>query len=213
VQSAFAHAVAEWAAVDDHDHVASVLGRGARWLATRYDDGDTLDRRGAPATLPEAVWNADAVTRAVSHAHARGVVHGGLHAGAVRYVETDAGTWDAPALADWGFAHAVSGRRTPPVPPAFAAPEHRDPETYGRFDQATDVYGLGALTCVLLTGEPPGPPDSRVPATELNPDLTGSVEDFLERALAAEKRARFATVLDFQRALEDVAATLGAEVG
>ncbi|MGB9966012.1 protein kinase [Halobacterium hubeiense] len=212
VASAFADAVEQWAGVDDHDHVVAVLGRGARWLATRYDDGDTLERRGAPDTLAEAVWDANALTRAVSHAHSRGVVHGGVHPGAVRFAETGARTWDAPLLGDWGFAHAASARRTPPVPAAFAAPEHRDPETYGRFDQATDVYGLGALTYFLLTGEPPGDSDDRIPASERNPALPEGADDLFARALAPEKRARFATVLDFQRALDDLAADV-AEVG
>ncbi|MXR22579.1 HEAT repeat domain-containing protein, partial [Halobacterium bonnevillei] len=38
VRSAFEDAVERWTAVDDHDHVVSVLGHGPRWLATRYDD-------------------------------------------------------------------------------------------------------------------------------------------------------------------------------
>ncbi|MCG1002911.1 MULTISPECIES: protein kinase [Halobacterium] len=206
VTSAFADAVEQWAGVDDHDHVVAVLGHGPRWLATRYDDGDTLEGRGAPATLAEAVWDASVLTRAVSHAHSRGVVHGGVHPGAVRFVATGPRTWDAPLLGDWGFAHAASARQTPPIPGAFAAPEHRDPETYGRFDQATDVYGLGALAYFLLTGEPPGSRDTRIPASERNPALPEEADDLFARALAPEKRARFATVLDFQRAFDDLAA-------
>lgn len=208
VQAAFADAVQRWASVDDHDHVVSVLGRGAGWLATRYDDGDTLERRRPPGTLAEAAWNVEALTRAVSHAHARGVVHGGVHPGAARYVETGPETWDAPVLADWGFAHVVRGRRTPPVPGGFAAPEHRDPEAYGNVDQATDVYGLGALAYFLLTGDPPGAGEDRLPASERNPVLPGSADDLFARALAAEKPARFATVLDFQAAFDDFAADL-----
>jgi hypothetical protein len=206
VRSAFEDAVERWTAVDDHDHVVSVLGHGPRWLATRYDDGDTLERRRPPDTLAEAVWDVGAVTRAVSHAHARGVVHGGIHPAAVRYIETGQDTWDAPALADWGFAHAASGRRTPPIPGAFAAPEHRDPETYGRFDQATDVYGLGALAYFLLTGDPPGDTAQRLPAAERNPALPETANDLFARALAEEKHERFATVLDFQRAFDGFAA-------
>jgi len=205
--SAFAEAVEQWAGVDDHDHVVAVLGYGARWLATRYDDGDTLADRGAPSTLAEAAWNVEVLTRAVSHAHSRGVVHGGLHPGAVRFVATGPLTWEAPLLGDWGFAHAASAVRTPPVPSAYAAPEHHEPETYGRFDQATDVYGLGALAYVLLTGEPPGG-DDRVPASEHNPALPEAADDLFARALASEKPARFATVLDFQRAFDDLAADI-----
>lgn len=208
VQAAFADAVEQWSAVDGHDHVVTVLGWGPRWLVMLYDDGDTLERRRPPDTLAEAVWTIDVLTRAISHAHARGVVHGGVHPGAVRYIETGPETWDAPALADWGFAHAASGQQTPPIPREFAAPEHVDPETYGRFDQATDVYGLGALAYFLLTGDPPGGSEQRLRASERNPALPEQVDDLFRRALADEKPARFATVLDFQRAFDDFAAGL-----
>jgi hypothetical protein len=208
VQSAFEDAVEQWHAVDDHEYVVTVLGSGARWLATRYDDGDTLEGRRPPTTIDEAVWQVSAVTKAVSHAHARGIVHGGIHPGAVRYIATGLDAWDAPALADWGFAHAASARQSPPIPGGFAAPEHHDPETYGRFDQATDVYGLGALAYFLLTGDPPGESEQRLPASERNPALPEGVNDLFERALAPEKHARFATVLDFQRAFDDLTADI-----
>lgn len=208
VRDAFGDAVRQWKAVDDHDHVVGVLGDGRDWLATRYDDADTLNRRGTPQTLAEAVWILSGVTRAVSYAHARGVVHGGLYPGAVRFVETATGSWDAPLVADWGFAHAASGERTPPIPESFAAPEHRDPETYGRFDQATDVFGLGALTYHVLTGDPPATDGNLVPATQRNPELPASADDLFELSLAPEKMARFATVLDFQRAFDEFATDL-----
>ncbi|WP_336037681.1 HEAT repeat domain-containing protein [Halobacterium yunchengense] len=213
VVSAFGDAVERWQAVDGHDHVASVLGYGARWLATPYDDGDTLARRRPPATLAEAVWDVGAVTKAVSHAHARGVVHGGIYPGAVRYLDTGPDAWDAPVLGDWGFAHAASAVQTPPIPGGFAAPEHRDADAYGRFDQATDVYGMGALAYFLLTGEPPGDADGRVPASERNPVLPAAVDDVFERALAAPKAERFATVLDFQAAFDEFAGTLSSDAG
>ncbi|WP_232688491.1 protein kinase domain-containing protein [Halobacterium zhouii] len=207
VCAAFRDAVEWWASVDGHDHVATLMGRGPRWVVARFDEGETLAQRGSPSSLAEALWQVTCVTRAVSHAHSRGVVHGGLHPGAVRFVETAENAWDAPTVADWGFAHAVSGLQTPPVPPGYAAPEHVDPDAYGEFDQSTDVFGLGALTYGLLTGTAPSTGGSdRIDATELNPDLPASVEKLFARALAPEKASRFATVLDFQRALDELAA-------
>jgi len=211
VRNAFHEAVQPWEAIDDHDHVVSILGRGDQWLATRYDDGETVERRGAPETLAEAVYDAASITKAVSHAHARGVVHGGLHPGAIRFVATGSGTWDAPVVGDWGFAHAASGVQTPPIPSGFAAPEHRNPETYGRFDQSTDVFGVGALAYYLFTGEPPDADGEFVPATKWNPALPEAVEDLFSLSLAAEKTARYDTVLDFQRALDELAASLAEE--
>lgn len=211
VRDAFRDAVGQWAAVDDHEHVESVLGAGEDWAATRYDDGDTLAGRGVPVTIAEATWLVDRVVRAVSYAHARGVVHGGLHPGVIRFLETPVGAWDAPMVADWGFAHATSGFRTPPIPAQFAAPEHDDPGTYGRFDQSTDVFGLGALAYYLLTGEPPGTAESVVPASSRNPALPSSVDSLFDRSLAPDKQVRFETVLDFQTAFDRVAGELAGE--
>ncbi|WP_232701683.1 protein kinase [Halobacterium wangiae] len=211
VLKAFHEAVERWAAVDEHDHVVSILGQGDRWLATRYDDGETFERRGAPKTLAEAVYDAMSITKAISYAHARGVVHGGLHPAAVRFVATGRRTWDAPVVGDWGFAHAASGVQVPPVPSGFAAPEHHEPETYGRFDQSTDVFGVGAMTYYLFTGEPPNATDDLVPAREWNPALPEGVEDLFALSLAAEKTARYDTVLDYQRSLDELAVTLAGE--
>jgi len=211
VLKAFHEAVERWAAIDDHDHVVSILGHGERWLATRYDDGETFDRRGVPKMLAEAVYDAMSITKAVSYAHARGVVHGGLHPGTVRFVDTGGRTWDAPVVGDWGFAHGASGVQTPPVPVGFAAPEHREPERYGRFDQSTDVYGVGAMTYYLFTGEAPTDGDTLVPATEWNPALPDSVDELFSLSLASEKAARYDTVIDFQRALDELVPELGGE--
>jgi len=211
VLKAFHEAVERWAAIDDHDHVVSILGHGERWLATRYDDGETFDRRGVPKMLAEAVYDAMSITKAVSYAHARGVVHGGLHPGTVRFVDTGGRTWDAPVVGDWGFAHGASSVQTPPVPVGFAAPEHREPERYGRFDQSTDVYGVGAMTYYLFTGEAPTDGDTLVPATEWNPALPDSVDELFSLSLASEKAARYDTVIDFQRALDELVPELGGE--
>ncbi|AAG19359.1 MAPK-activated protein kinase [Halobacterium salinarum NRC-1] len=208
VVEAFQRALKRWAAVDEYPHIERVLGTGDTWVATRYDGAETLARRGPPATLSEAQWVVDRVTRAVSYAHARGVVHGGLHPGAVRFVETSVGAWDAPVVADWGFAHAASGHHSPPIPAGFAAPEHHDPASYGRFDQSTDVFGLGALAYFLVTGVSPRGGDGVVPAAQQNPALPERVDSLFERSLATSKQARFETVLDFQAAFDECVADL-----
>ncbi|WP_135828700.1 HEAT repeat domain-containing protein [Halorussus halobius] len=211
-----------WAGVDDHDHVLPVLDRGRTprpWLATEFADAGTLRDHVGRVGFDRALWYAHRVTTAVCHAHARGVVHGALRPGAVG-LSRALGAWPVPKVGDWGFGEALAAVRTPPVPPAFAAPEHLAPDEFGRPDPATDVYQLGALCYVLFAGRPPFAGDpatvarrvrSEPPPTpsEFAPDLPGSVDDVVERALTKEKRARFETAEDLRRRLEVVAAEHG----
>lgn len=206
-----------WAGVDDHDHVAPVLARGSDprpWVATEFFDGGTLRDRLGAVGFDRALWYAHCVAAAVCHAHARGVVHGALRPGSVGLSRT-LGAWPVPKVADWGLGECLRAVRTPPVPPAFAAPEHLAPERFGRPDQSTDVYQLGALCYALVADRPPfvGDPEAAVrkvrreepaPPSEFADGIPPAVDDLLGRALTKEKPARFETAEDFRRELEVV---------
>ncbi len=201
-----------WGTIDDHDHVLAVRAHGESptpWAATEFTDGGTLADY-FDADLDLSLWVAHCIVRAVSHAHALGVVHGGLCPPAVRFVTTFGPTWPVPKVGDWGFA-AIADH--PSIPPAYAAPEHVAPESFGILDHSTDVYGLGTLLYGLLTGYPPfaGEPHvvaGRVPTddppvpTDRNPNLPEAVDDLLARALAKRKPERYETVDDLRVALE-----------
>jgi len=210
-----AAALRAWDRIDDHEHVAPVLARGDRprpWAATEFMDAGTLRDAIGSVGFERALWTVHCLARAVCHAHARGVVHGALRPGAVG-LSAVLGAWPAPKVGDWGLGDPLAAVVSPPVPPAFAAPEHFDPETFGPPDQATDVYQLGALAYALFAGRPPFVGDSEevaraatggepTPASERSPGVPESVDELLERALAADKRARFETAEDFRREIE-----------
>jgi tRNA A-37 threonylcarbamoyl transferase component Bud32 len=146
-----------WASIDDHDHVAPVLARGSNprpWLATEFLDGGSLRDALGTVGFERSVWYAHRISAAVCHAHARGVVHGALRPGAVGLSRT-LGAWPVPKVGDWGLGDLLAEVREPPVPTAFAAPEHLAPDRFGGPDPATDVYQLGALCYALFTGRPP----------------------------------------------------------
>lgn len=214
---AFATAVGRWADVDDHDHVVSVLERGRHprpWAATEYADGGTLERRIGSIGVEKGLWYVHCLVRAVSHAHAHGVVHGGLRPGVVHFSKPLVSAWSPPKIADWGFGDVAQVHVSPlPVPVGYAAPEQVNPDAYGRTDHATDVYQLGAVAYAVLTGRPPFTGDRHVvakkvesadpaPASEHNEILPSAVDDALSRAMAKRKTARFETVDDLRRDLE-----------
>jgi len=204
-----------WDRIDDHDHVAPVLARGDTprpWVATEFMDAGTLRDAVGSIGFERALWTVHCVARAVCHAHARGVVHGALRPGAVG-LSAVLGAWPVPKVGDWGLGDPIGTVASPPVPPAFAAPEQFDPEAFGRPDQATDVYQLGAVAYALFAGRPPFVGDADAiergvtggeprPASERSPAAPEAVDDLLGRALAADKRARFETAEDFRRDVE-----------
>ncbi|WP_227357037.1 protein kinase domain-containing protein [Haladaptatus salinisoli] len=213
--ASFGRAVERWSTIDEHDHVLAVRAHGdspAPWFAAEFTDGGTLADY-FDAGFDASLWFARGIARAVSHAHALGVIHGGLAPSSVRFSTTFGSTWPVPKVGDWGFADVAADAQRPPVPPAFAAPEHVEPESFGVVDHSTDVYGLGALLYALLTGRPPfaGEPHVVVgqltaidpPApTERNPELPDAADDLLGRALAKRKPERYETVDDLLVALE-----------
>jgi hypothetical protein len=204
-----------WEGVADHDHGVPVLARGSNprpWLATEFLDGGTLRDRLGSVGFERGLWYARCVTAAVCHAHARGVVHGALRPGAVGLSRT-LGAWPVPKVGDWALGELFAEIREVPVPPAYAAPEHVAPESFGRPDPATDVYQLGALCYALFAGRPPfagsaheivRKVETETPPTpsEFAPELPAEVDDLLNRALTKEKRARLETAEDFRRELE-----------
>jgi serine/threonine protein kinase len=118
------------------------------------------------------------VCQAVAYAHARRVIHRDLKPANVMV-----GAFAEVQVMDWGLAKVLAsgGRESPEVEPLDAGPTEirtlRDadavtqagsvlgtpsfmsPEQAGgevdRIDQRSDVFGLGAVLCMILTGKPP----------------------------------------------------------
>jgi serine/threonine protein kinase len=95
---------------------------------------------------------------------------------------------------------------TPPVS-YFKAPEALEDKAGVR----SDIYSLGALLYLLLTGTPPDESTLRHrrrlrTPREINSRISQHVDDCVMRALAVEPEERFPTVAAFLTALEDVRA-------
>ncbi|MBN1653819.1 MAG: protein kinase [Deltaproteobacteria bacterium] len=84
---------------------------------------------------------------------------------------------------------------------AYLAPEIR---MGGRADARCDIFGLGALLYVLLTGR--SPTETFIPPSQANPDATPQIDAVLMKCLAADPSARFASPLEVSEALLPVVA-------
>jgi eukaryotic-like serine/threonine-protein kinase len=142
------------------------LPDGRPWFTMRLVEGETLaellGRRGELGERQQHFLEVFARTcETVAFAHARGVVHGDLKPGNVMV-----GTYGQVQVVDWGFSRLVAepsgGQSDGPSgapnrgmgTPAFMAPEQAQ-HGNAAIDARTDVFGLGAILGVILTGKPP----------------------------------------------------------
>jgi hypothetical protein len=112
------------------------------------------------------------VCQTMAYAHSRGVIHRDLKPSNIMV-----GAFGEVQVMDWGLAKVLTGADAAPPAgvirtvrsegggdstepgwvagtPAYMAPEQTAGEP-GRLDQRCDVFGLGAILCEILTGEPP----------------------------------------------------------
>jgi hypothetical protein len=161
------------------------LPDGRPFFAMKLIEGQTLaELLAARATLDEDLprWIEvfEQICTAVAFAHARGLIHRDLKPSNVML-----GEFGEVLVMDWGMAKALSASPRPsaaaakpvlPSPPiselttgrhgpetrsgqlkgtpAFMSPEQTRGEA-SRVSQASDVFGLGGILCVILTGQPP----------------------------------------------------------
>ncbi|MHB9286335.1 protein kinase domain-containing protein [Halobacteriales archaeon Cl-PHB] len=204
-----------WGAVDDHDHVSSLLDWGLDpkpWLATSFADETLADQD--DFDLERALSDAVALADALSHVHRHDVVHAGIDPKNVAYPGEilQGSDQDPPLLANVGLMHVYRYHQEPALclDPRFAAPEYYDRQ-FGTVDPATDIYQLGAVVYRLVTGRPPftgtfsevrqqvidrGP---RAPSELVN--APNRLDDVVAKAMATEKLARYETVEHLQQEL------------
>ncbi len=173
-----------------------VRGRSLQQLA---DDAGYVDRKGLMRAFLK-------VCEAVAFAHSRGVLHRDLKPENVMI-----GEFGEVVVMDWGLARAAAseldlarGERPSTISraahrtlsgtimgtPAFMSPEQARGQV-ARLDERSDVYGLGAILYVILTGRAPYDGSPQKILTRLQ---TGRRPPSLERALHAVPRELEAAV-------------------
>jgi len=160
------------------------------------------------------------VCGALREAHGLGLVHRDVNANNILVCEMG-GMRDVVKLLDFGLViatntgPAASDPRLTQTGMFVGTPEYVSPEQArgGLVDARSDVYSLGAVAYLLLTGQPPFRRPSRmdvllahcgdppVPPSRLRPDVPPDLEAVVLRCLAKDPADRFPDVGSLDQAL------------
>jgi serine/threonine-protein kinase len=209
-----------------HPHIVQVFDfsttpSGEPFMVMEFLEGEDLERRlrrvgRLPA--PQVARIVRQVAAALAATHAKAIVHRDLKPGNIYLLEI-AGEPDFVKVLDFGISKVRSATtkltRTASVmgTPNYMSPEQARGKT-DEIDERTDQWALACIAWECLSGEGPFIGENvpsilfqivHEPPPALLPKVSGlhpQVEDVLLRALAKDKRQRFAGVGDFAEALE-----------
>ncbi|CAL1153190.1 unnamed protein product [Cladocopium goreaui] len=146
----------------DHPNICTVYesydhGRHVYLVMEYCAGGDLFDyilkHNGLPE--PDVIEILRQVTSALKHAHDKGIAHRDLKPENVCFAD-DSNVDIHVKVIDWGlgFYFKRAHMKTCVGTSAYAAPEVQQP-VKGTYTNACDLWSLGAMACVMLTGEPP----------------------------------------------------------
>ncbi len=196
------------AAALDHPNVCSIFeiadaDDGRMFIAMACYDGQTLKEkiRSDPLSLDECVSTAQQVARALSAAHARGIVHRDVKPGNILV-----GSDGAVRLLDFGLAMVVdksdSTSRVTPGTVGYMSPEQARNLP---LDARTDIWSLGIVLYEMLSGVRPfraftAPEivsailhDEPEPIATLRPDVPPALGTIVGRLLQKDPADRYAS--------------------
>ena len=203
-------------AVYDTGESTDAQGHHIPYIVMEYVEGSTLrdilkdDRK----ILPERALSITAdVLSALDYSHRNGIIHRDIKPANVMLTPTG-----QVKVMDFGIARAIADASSAMTQTAavigtaqYLSPEQARGETV---DARSDIYSTGCLLYELLTGRPPFVGDSPVsvayqhvreepnPPSQLNPDVTESVDNIVAKSLAKRTDDRYESAADMRRDIE-----------
>jgi predicted ATPase len=194
---------------------------GQLYIVSDYIDGSDVGQWlcGNRPTWPEAAKVAAAVADALSHAHARLIIHRDVKPANI-LLTVDG----APVIVDFGLAldetrAGGSAKGIVAGTPWYMSPEQAAGAAH-RIDGRTDIYSLGVVLYEMLTGRVPFRAtqmpellrqvrdDEPQPPRQLVGDIPPELERMCLKALAKRQQDRYTTAADFAADLRRVLPTL-----
>jgi eukaryotic-like serine/threonine-protein kinase len=134
-------------------------GASFDFLTMEYLDGQTLAQKlatGPAPSLEEAAEIARQICAGLAEAHDRDVVHGDLKPGNIILTKHKSGRPRA-VITDFGLAHISLATPMEAAPSLRGTPDFIAPELWrgATPSKASDIYALGVILYVLLTGQRP----------------------------------------------------------
>ena len=213
---------AQAAAALNHPNIVSVFDTGSNgnvhYIVMEYVEGKTLQetlREESRLTPERSIEIGEAVARALSAAHAKGLVHRDIKPGNIMITREG-----QVKVMDFGIARATTSdtvTQTAAVlgTAAYLSPEQAQGETV---DHRSDIYSLGVVLYEMLTGRQPFTGESPVsiayrhvtedpvPPSRLNPDVPDALDAIVMKAMAKSPDDRYQTaqelIDDLRRAAE-----------
>jgi eukaryotic-like serine/threonine-protein kinase len=203
-----------------HPHVVMVIDAGEDgghpYIVFEFVRGETLKdriKREGPLPVAEAVAYGIEIGRALQAAHERGLVHRDVKPQNV--LLDDEGR---AKVTDFGIALGLETGQLTGAGKVIGTTDYVSPEqaTGSEVSGQSDVYSLGIVLYEMLTGEVPFKGDSHVSVAmkhvreglpdvqHRRPEVSAALASLLERATAKDCAARYASMADFVRDLEEV---------
>jgi serine/threonine protein kinase len=204
---------------DPHEAGEETIPAGVPYFVLEYIEGETLaDMMAEFSVFPLRLASdiVDTIAAALDKIHAAGLTHGNLKPNNILI-----GADDKLVLTDFhltpsgGFLMNV-GEQLTQDEASYVSPEQT--QSARAVNQRSDIYNLGLLLFEMVTGERPfrGPSTSRLlrqhafdappSARRLNSELPTAVDLIVEKALAKNDLARYATAGEMAAALRQILA-------
>ena len=196
--------VIDFGVADRHAYIAHELIEEGT-LAQRLMGGDTVD-------LEQALRLCLGVSQALECAHAHGFCHGDLKPSNILVP-----SWERPMVMDFGLQHILHDDHALMATNAmigrwvYFAPERRQmtPVSTPR----SDVFALGALLALLVTGQEPYDIHNKAVRDDLTAGLAENLAAVISTATQYEPQERYADASGFRAALTQVAAHVLGKAG